>query len=129
MSESVDVLAIARRVQGTDYYAEPEREIGGEEVVDDEISPPAADLSDPAQVEALFGNYGIWDHWRKVVQAQCMELVRAEYAAKGEKVTETRIDSLARLHPNYIAFLTDGLVGRTARERNVRDSLYGVPRT
>jgi hypothetical protein len=78
---------------------------------------------DPASLEAFFGNYGMWEHFRKVVQANCEELVRAKYESDGQKITETRIQALGRLHPNYIQFLTDGLFGRQAREQNVRDSL------
>ena len=88
------------------------------------ISIPAMETDDPAQLEALFGNYGMWEHYRKVIQAQCEELVRADYAVKNEKITETRISALARVHPNYLSFLADGLFGREARERNVRESLY-----
>ncbi len=87
---------------------------------------PDVDLNDPAQLEALFGNYGMWEHWRKAVQAQCEELVRADYASRGEKITESRIEALGRLHQNYLGFLSDGLIGRHRREQNVRDSL--IPR-
>ena len=80
---------------------------------------PEIDENDPAQIEALFGNYGHWEHWRKVVQAQCEELVRAKFALAGEKITEHRLEVLARLHDNYISFLTDGLQGRRLREQNV----------
>jgi hypothetical protein len=102
-----------------------EREIEGEEVVTEEygIEVPACDFNDPASLEAWFGNYSFWDHYRKVVIANCMELIRAEYARTGEKVTETRLDALARTHDYYKAFLANGLMGRVAREQNVLQSL------
>jgi hypothetical protein len=82
--------------------------------------------SDPAFLEAMFGNYGIWDHYRKVVQANCEEMIRAEFAGRNEKITESRIEALGRLHPNYLSFLADGLNGRQQREQNVFDSLRGA---
>lgn len=86
---------------------------------------PNCNPSDPAQIEALFGNFGLFDHWRKVVLSNCEEIVRARYTLKGEKITESRINSLARLHPNYIELLTQGLLGRTERERNVHEAASG----
>jgi hypothetical protein len=85
------------------------------------IDVPDWSEEDPASLEAWFGNYSFFDHYRKVILSNCMELERAK--AAGEKITETRLDSLARLHPNYLQFLADSLQGRTARERNVRESL------
>jgi hypothetical protein len=86
---------------------------------------PLLDLNDPAQLEALFGNFGIWDHYRKSVLADCREIIRAQFVEKGEKVTESRLDDLARLHPHYLDLLAKGLDGRRAREQNVWDSLRG----
>ncbi len=86
---------------------------------------PAIKTEDPAYLEAMFGNFGMWEHWRKAVQAQCEELVRADYASRGEKITESRIEALGRLHANYLSFLSDGLMGRHQREQNVFESLRG----
>lgn len=85
------------------------------------IDVPDWSEEDPASLEAWFGNYSFFDHYRKVILSNCMELERAK--AAGEKITEARLEALARLHPNYITFLADALGGRIARERNVRDSL------
>ncbi len=78
---------------------------------------------DPASLEAWFGSYSFFDHYRKVVLSNCMEIERAKATVAGEKTTESRLESLARLHPNYKQFLADALQGRTAREQNVRESL------
>lgn len=91
-----------------------------------ELVVPECDLNDPAQVEAWFGNFSWFEHYRKCVLSNCEELVRAKAALDDMKITETRITSLARQHPNYLAFLENGLQGRIVREQNVLDS--GVPR-
>lgn len=83
---------------------------------------PDFDFNDPAQLEALFGNFGFSDHWRKIVLANCREIERAKAATTEGKVTEARLDDLARLHPSYIDFITEHLDGRALRERNVLDS-------
>lgn len=75
---------------------------------------PDFNFDDPAQLEALYGNFGFSDHWRKVVLAKA--------TTEGLKVTEARLDDLSRLHPNYISFLTEHLDGRRLREKNVLDS-------
>ncbi len=82
---------------------------------------PSCDITDPAQLEAWFGNFGHWEHWRKVVLASAYEIERA----KNPKASESRLKELARVNGNYISFLKDGLFGRIARERNVRSSLRG----
>lgn len=85
---------------------------------------PSCDTSDPAQVEAWFGMFGFSDHWRKCVLANCREMIRAQNAVSGGvKLSEARIDDLARIHPNYISFLTENLEGRRIREEMLRDSM------
>jgi hypothetical protein len=97
---------------------EPEVVLGG--------NLPELNLGDPAQLEAFYGNFAFFDHYRKSVLAQCRELVRAKFV--GEKITEARLDDLARLHPNYLDFLGEHFVGRHEREKNIRESLGGFPR-
>jgi hypothetical protein len=77
------------------------------------------DPNDPASLEAWFGNFGHAEHFRKVVMADCREAIRAEYDAKGEKISEARLEVLARTHNTYIDWLTYTLQGRVLRERNV----------
>ncbi len=84
---------------------------------------PALDLSDPAQLEAFYGSFAFFDHYRKSILAQCTELLRAKYLAATEKVTETRLENEARLHPIYLDFLGEHFRGREQRERNVYQSL------
>lgn len=83
---------------------------------------PAFDTTDPAQLEAWFGNFGHAEHFRKVVLANCREIERAKATAAEQKVSEARLDDLARTSSTYVQFLIDGLHGRTLRERNVLDS-------
>ena len=81
---------------------------------------PTCDTSDPASLEAWYGDFGWAQHIRKVVLSNCAEIVRAEAT---EKLSEARIDALAHIHPLYVGFLTDCLNGRRLREQNVRDSI------
>lgn len=87
---------------------------------------PSCDTSDPAQLAAWFGNYSFFDHFRKVVLSNCEEIIRAEAAVKGEKITDGRTDTLAHVHPNYLQFLADGLEGRILYEREVRAAMRAV---
>jgi hypothetical protein len=82
---------------------------------------PALDLTDPAQLEAFYGNFAFFDHYRKSVLAECREIIRAKFV--GEKITEARLDDLARLHKNYLDFLAEHFTGRHQREQNVYSSL------
>jgi hypothetical protein len=84
---------------------------------------PALDLTDPANLEAFYGNFAFFDHYRKSILAQCHELLRGKYASENEKVTETRLENEARVHPIYLDFLAEHFNGRQKREQNVFDSL------
>lgn len=86
---------------------------------------PAIDMDDPGMVEAWFapGSYSHYEHYRKVVLAQCKELIRAKAATNSEKLSETRIDDLSRLHDNYLTYLADSLEGRSIRETMVRQRM------
>jgi hypothetical protein len=84
---------------------------------------PELDLSDPAQLEAFYGAFAFFDHYRKSILSQCWELLRAKYIAAGEKVTEARLENEARTHPIYLDFLAQHFQGRHQREQNVWSSL------
>ncbi len=86
-----------------------------------EVKIPECDTSDPAQLEAWYGNFGYADHYRKVVIANCQEIERAK--ASGEKITESRLDALARLNPIYLTFLATHLDGRRIREMMIREAM------
>jgi hypothetical protein len=94
---------------------EPEVALGG--------NMPELDLSDPAQLEAFYGNFAFFDHYRKSILAQCWEIERAKAAAANEKITEARLENLARLNPIYLDFLATHFNGRHQREQNVWSSL------
>jgi hypothetical protein len=83
---------------------------------------PDCDNTDPASLEAWYGNFGFAESWRKVVLANCREIVRASAALGNQKISEARIDDLARTHSTYLDFLAEHLDGRRAREKNVLDS-------
>lgn len=83
---------------------------------------PKCDTTDPADVEAWFGNYGYADHYRKVVLSSCREIIRASAAIAGTKLSEAKIDDAARLHDSYLVFLRDCLDGRRIREEMVREA-------
>jgi hypothetical protein len=84
---------------------------------------PGVDMDDPAQVEAWFapGSYSHYEHFRKCVLSQCKELVRAKYL--DTRISEARIEDLARLHTNYIEYLSDSLYGRQMRETLIRQRM------
>ena len=84
---------------------------------------PRCDTSDPASLEAWYGPFGWADHFRKMVLANCGEMIRAAAAVEGAKISETRINDLAHTHELYLDFLLQSLHGRTLREQNVRDSI------
>ncbi len=104
-----------------------EREIDGEEVRDTVygLPLPPCDMTDAADVEAWFESkqYAVGEHVRTMVKAQCKELIRAEYAARGEKISDGRTDDLARLHPSYLEIVKDLLVGRRTLNQDRANTL------
>jgi hypothetical protein len=62
------------------------------------------------------------EDWRKVVLATCRELIRSGAAMSGKKLSEARIDDLARMHHSYLEFLEMSLRGKVKWERNVKES-------
>lgn len=87
------------------------------------IEVPACDMTDPAHLEAFYGPGGFVDDWRKVVLASCREIIRAKAVATKQRISEARIDDLARLHDNYIEFLVTHLNGRRLREAAIREPM------
>lgn len=77
---------------------------------------------DPAVLAALYAGFAPMEDWRKVVLATCRELVRAQFVAAATRISEARIDDLARTHHCYLEFLAMSLRGKVQWERNVRDS-------
>lgn len=84
---------------------------------------PTCDTSNPADLEAWFGNYGYADHFRKVVLSSCREVARAKAT---EKLTEAKLDDLAHTSDVYVDFLIQCLQGRQLREQNVLESRSGL---
>lgn len=87
---------------------------------------PAVNLEDPAQLEAFYGNFAFFDHYRKSVLAECYEMERAKALESQTKITEAQLENRARLHPNYLDFLAVHFNGRHKREQNILDSLRGA---
>jgi hypothetical protein len=81
------------------------------------------DRTDPGDLETWFGNFGHAEHFRKVILASCREAVRADYTLRQEKISEARLDDLARTHDRYIDWLVYTLHGRRLREQNVLASM------
>lgn len=80
---------------------------------------PDLESDDPAILAALYSGFSVAEHWRKVVLANCREMIRASMVAAGEKVTETRLEDLSRVHPAHLDFMARLLKGRIAWEREV----------
>lgn len=55
-----------------------------------------------------------------MVLANCREIIRAQASLDNGKLSESRIDDLARTHANYLAFLTTHLNGRRIREDMIK---------
>jgi hypothetical protein len=81
---------------------------------------PERESDDYPVLAAWYSQFSFCEHYRKVVLAQTRELIRAQYAAKPteaeRKVTETRLDDLARTHPLYLDYLAVHLRGRALWE-------------
>lgn len=81
---------------------------------------PDRESDDPAVLAAWYSGFAYAETYRKVVLAQCREIVRAKYVLRKERVTEARLDDLARTHPVYLDYLRRHLEGRTKWEEEVR---------
>lgn len=86
---------------------------------------PGCNINDPGALEAWYGPFGFFEHYRKVVLAQCREVERAKATMAKQKYTVDMIDDHARLNPIYLSFLTKHLFGRQRRENNVLASYHG----
>lgn len=82
---------------------------------------PECDTLNPAELEAFYGNFGYADHFRKVCLSNCREIERARATAREQKVSEARLDDLARTSDTYIDYLIVNLNGRRLREEEVRN--------
>lgn len=76
--------------------------------------------SDPADLAAWHSAFGYAEHYRKIVLANAKEIVRATAALEDVKLTEARIEDLARQHPIYLDFLARNLDGRRLYEAERR---------
>lgn len=82
------------------------------------VAVPERETNTYEELAAWYSGFSFCEHYRKVVQAQCEELVRARFAARKESVTEKRIDALARLEPSYLNYLERHLRGRVLWEKS-----------
>ena len=69
------------------------------------------------ELAAFYSGFAFCEMYRKVVLAQCKEVLRAGASLTNQKLTETRLDDLARIHPAYLAYLTTHLQGRIRWEQ------------
>lgn len=79
---------------------------------------PMCDLTNPADLESWFGNFGFVDHFRKIVLSSCKEIERA----KNPAASEAKLDTLAHINDSYVDFMIQCLNGRRLREQNVLES-------
>lgn len=82
----------------------------------------AWDQNDPASLEAWFGPFGHAEHFRKTVLATARENERAKAVIRQEKLSEARLDDLARTSDLYVQWLIDTLNARRSREVNAFES-------
>lgn len=78
---------------------------------------PERESDEYAVLVAWYSGFAYAEHYRKVVLAQCREILRAVFSANGEKVTEARLEDMSRTHPLYLDYLARHLRGRTLYER------------
>jgi len=78
---------------------------------------PEPDFDDYGCLAAFYSGYAYAEQYRKVVLAGCKEAIRAAASMGSQKVTEARLDDLARVHPAYLEFLEKHLHGRMQWER------------
>ena len=103
--------------------------VAGDPIMFDDPAPvkplaPERETDDYPTLAAWYRGAFSWaEHYRKVVLAQCRELIRAQNALElaaersptdkpPKPLTEARIDDLARTHPLYLQFLETHLRGR-----------------
>lgn len=133
-----DSHVIEQHALATDPYGQPSRvpsdkQLGpdGRVVIQGESEEkasliPERETEDYPTLAAWYSGYSFAEHYRKVVQAQCQEIVRAKGAVDGQKLTEARIEALARLHPIYLDYLATHLRGRILWEAEYR-AAGGLP--
>lgn len=79
------------------------------------VAIPDRETNSYEELCAWYSGFSFCEHYRKVVQANCQEIVRARHV--GEKITEARIEALARLEPAYLNYLEKHLYGRKLWEK------------
>jgi len=65
-----------------------------------------------ANLRALHGSFGLWDHQRKILLAKLRTMIRGGAVASGAKMTEAAIDDAAHAHPEYVEFITQGVIDK-----------------
>lgn len=85
------------------------------------------DVNDVASCEAWFGLFGHYEHFRKIVLADCREAARANGLTESPpiKLSDERALDRARISDRYVDYIIAGLAGRIAREQNVLSSMAG----
>lgn len=81
---------------------------GGGELVDERTHL----VRKAATLRARHGSFGTWDHERKVLLAKLRATIRAGATVGGAKMTEAAIDDAAHAHPDYVQFITDGIIDK-----------------
>lgn len=79
------------------------------------VAVPERETNSYEELCAWYSGFSFCEHYRKVIQSQCQEIVRARHV--GEKITEARIEALARLEPAYLNYLEKHLHGRILWEK------------
>lgn len=70
-------------------------------------------LRQRAALHAVYGNYGTFDHTRKILLSATRNTFRDTFASTGEKATEARLDDLAHADGEYQAFIATATEQRT----------------
>lgn len=60
-----------------------------------------------AELRARFGNFGTWDHQRKITLSQCKMLIRMQAMEAKRRITGDEVDAEAHTHPDYVQMVIE----------------------
>jgi hypothetical protein len=86
---------------------------------------PDPETADFAELAAWYSGFAYAEHYRKVVLSACREVIRAGASLTNQKLTESRMEDLSRVHPSYLDFLARHLQGRMAWEQEHMKQGFG----
>lgn len=78
-----------------------------------------------AELRAKHGNFGTWDHLRKIELEKIAAVIRAKAVADSVKITEAALDEAAHADMRYVDFVTEGTLEK-ARWIELENQIQGI---